>query len=383
MRYEKDIIFLAFISFYSMANFSGHWVNENDSQSLTLDLVEDGAHLTGNYCFITNNGNRIDCSEGNDRNINGIIKNNIGVVDFESTFGGIGQATISIERDMLKYTITNSTPFVNANMFVSEVILFKKSVQVSVKESSAHKKYDADIIIRSATGGSLIFSQKKSGGHYDENSHGNAWGKIVFSSKNYSADLSWDDRYYVENGSSELSPSGRYLIVISVSGGFVEFGDGTSEYKDRAYCSVVDMSNGCIVSDWDGWACSYTWTGGKDVLASSEEADADIFDFKSARPAINKMISKLSLLDTTEARNMLRCDAPSRENINKYQQLARENKDNRKIVQNAILSFLYNCKEESLINKKASLFSAPDNSSQTKSYLIPGDVFNVFISSQT
>ena len=93
-------------------------------------------------------------------------------------------------------------------------------------------------------------------------------GKILFSNKNYSANLSRDDRFYIEDGSSKVSPSGKYLIVNSVSGGTIEFGDGTSKYTEMAYCSVVDMSNGCIVSDWDGEACGYTWTEGKDVLAS-------------------------------------------------------------------------------------------------------------------
>ncbi|EFR2125007.1 hypothetical protein H0537_004180 [Salmonella enterica] len=89
--------------------------------------------------FITNHGNRIDCSEGNDRNINGVIKDNVGVVDFKSTFGGIGQATISIERDLLKYTITNPTPFVNANMSVPKVILFKKQCK-SQEKNPQHMK---------------------------------------------------------------------------------------------------------------------------------------------------------------------------------------------------------------------------------------------------
>ncbi|MDA5490166.1 hypothetical protein [Yersinia kristensenii] len=123
-----------------------------------------------------------------------------------------------------------------------------------------------------------------------------------------------------------MSPSGRYLIVNSVSGGNVEFGDGTSKYSDRAYCSIVDMDNGCIVSDWDGEACGYTWVGNKDVLASSEEVGADIFDFNSMRPSINKMKNKLSSMDAKRASNMLRCDSLSKENINNYQQLAKENK---------------------------------------------------------
>ncbi|EPG6936021.1 hypothetical protein MWS66_000930, partial [Klebsiella pneumoniae] len=93
---NKILLFLLFISFHSMASFSGHWVNESESQSLTLDLFENGTHLTGKYCFITNDGNRIDCAEDNDRNINGIIKDNVGVVSFESTFGSVGEATLSV-----------------------------------------------------------------------------------------------------------------------------------------------------------------------------------------------------------------------------------------------------------------------------------------------
>lgn len=36
---NKILLFLLFISFHSMASFSGHWVNESESQSLTLDLL--------------------------------------------------------------------------------------------------------------------------------------------------------------------------------------------------------------------------------------------------------------------------------------------------------------------------------------------------------
>ncbi|EAU6968643.1 hypothetical protein EIM95_23205 [Salmonella enterica] len=137
------------------------------------------------------------------------------------------------------------------------------------------------------------------------------------------------------------------------------------------------MSNGCIVSDWDGEACEYTWVEGKDVLASSEEVGADIFDFNSMRPSIIKMKDKLSLLDARGVSNFLRCDAPSIENIDKYQQLARENKSNKKIALDAILSFLHSRKEESSVIERASLFAAPNNSSQTKNYLIPGDKIKV------
>ncbi|CNI83175.1 hypothetical protein HB991_02810 [Yersinia mollaretii] len=118
---------LFFISFCSMAGFSGHWESNNESKSLTLDLVEKENNITGRYCFITNNGNRIDCAEDDDININGVTNNNIASVSFESTFGGVGKATLSIQDDELKYTISDNSPFIGANMSVPRVIIFKKT----------------------------------------------------------------------------------------------------------------------------------------------------------------------------------------------------------------------------------------------------------------
>lgn len=144
---KKILLLLIFISFHSMASFSGHWVYENKSQSLTLDLIEDGPHLTGKYCFITNNGNRIDCAEDNEINIKGVIKNNVGVVSYESSFGGVGEATLSIEKDSLIYTINNDTPFVDANMSVPKVIPFKKTVQSTASNSLVHEGCDVDELL--------------------------------------------------------------------------------------------------------------------------------------------------------------------------------------------------------------------------------------------
>lgn len=231
----------------------------------------------------------------------------------------------------------------------------------------------ADITIKSPVGGVLTFSQKKTGEHYDNNS----WGKIIFSNNKYSADLSRSDRYYTEDGSSKVSPSGRYLIVNSVSGGNVEFGDGTSKYSDRAYCSIVDMDNGCIVSDWDGEACGYTWVGNKNVLASSEEVGADTFDFNSMRPSINKMKNKLSSMDIRRASNMLRCDSLSKENINNYQQLAKENKELKQTVDDDVVKYSNNITTEFSIKSKSNLFTTPDDNSKTKAYLVSGDKVKV------
>ncbi|MFP2513055.1 hypothetical protein [Buttiauxella agrestis] len=235
----------------------------------------------------------------------------------------------------------------------------------------------ADVVIKSPIGGVLTFSQEKKGEHYDSNS----WGNITFSRYNHPSDLSRSDRYYVEDGSSKLSPSGKYLIITSISGEYIEFGGGTSKYTDRAYCSVADMTNGCIVSDWDGEACGYTWVGNQDILANSEDAGSNKFDFESMRPAINKIIDNFSTLGSREVANMLRCDSPSKENINKYQALARNNIKSKKIVLESISTYLNGIQKESSIKVKSYLFITPDNNSQTKAFLVPGDKVKIIQSS--
>lgn len=84
------------------------------------------------------------------------------------------------------------------------------------------------------------------------------------------------------------------------------------------------MTNGCIVSDWDGEACGYSWGGNKDVLASSGDVNADKFDFQSMRPVINKTIGDFSGMDEKDIANLIRCDSLSKEDINTYQRMAKE-----------------------------------------------------------
>lgn len=231
----------------------------------------------------------------------------------------------------------------------------------------------ADVHIKSLNEGVLTFSQEKKGEHYDNNS----WGKITFSNHDFSADLSRSDRYYIEDGSSKLSPSGKYLIVTSVSEGYLEYGDGTKKYTEKAYCSVVDMNNGCIVSDWDGEACGYTWVGNKDVLASSENTNANRFDFESMRPMINKITDNLYGIDNSELANIIRCDSPSKENINNYQQLVNNNQNVRGVILQPISNYLNNIAIESVVKVKSELFTSPDDNNKTKAYLVTGDKVKV------
>ncbi|ECE1086309.1 hypothetical protein CSM15_001586 [Salmonella enterica subsp. diarizonae] len=112
------------------------------------------------------------------------------------------------------------------------------------------------------------------------------------------------------------------------------------KYTDKAYFSVVDMTNGCIINAWDGEACGYSWVSNKDVLDSSGGVNADKFDFQSMRPMINKTIDDFSGMDVREVANMLRYDSLSKENINTYQRMAKENKKAKEIVSESVSGYL-------------------------------------------
>ncbi|AXD72134.1 hypothetical protein M8D79_000608 [Salmonella enterica] len=112
------------------------------------------------------------------------------------------------------------------------------------------------------------------------------------------------------------------------------------KYTDKAYFSVVDMTNGCIINAWDGEACGYSWVSNKDVLDSSGGVNADKFDFQSMRPMINKTIDDFSGMDVREVANMLRYDSLSKENINTYQRMAKENKKAKGIVSESVSGYL-------------------------------------------
>jgi hypothetical protein len=124
----KILSLLLFISFGSVACMTGHWESVGKSSSFTIDLVQHGEHVSGKYCFITNNGNRIDCAEQDDEdNITGDIKNGVAKVVFESTFGRSGVAIAEMVSDKLIYKVEDKKPFVEANMSVpDEIKLIKK-----------------------------------------------------------------------------------------------------------------------------------------------------------------------------------------------------------------------------------------------------------------
>lgn len=244
---------------------------------------------------------------------------------------------------------------------------------------SVYNSAYADIEVKSQNGNSVIFIQPR----YGDNIELDAWGKLIFSQNGKKIDLSRADRYYTENGSSKVSPGGNYLVVNSVAGDYLDSGDGAKQYVSRSYCSVIDMRNGCIVSDWDGEACSYQWNKSQDILSGSDDNDADTFDFLSMKPAVRKIKGSYSTLKTMDANNLMRCDKINNENVDDYQTLSKENQEVRQTVLNGILNYINKLDISSSIStSKSYLHSSPDENSITKSYLVAGDKVKVIQLSQ-
>jgi hypothetical protein len=227
------------------------------------------------------------------------------------------------------------------------------------------------VMIDSPLGTKLIFSEKQSGKYSEPYS----WKKLTFKGYGETIDLSINERYFTEDGASKVSPSGRYIVINSVSGGYLYSEKDERKYVDRAYCSVVDMRNGCYVSDWDGEACGFNWKKNQDVLENSIGTES--FDFLSLRPKIKNIKDNPSSLKVNTVRNFLRCDAPDRGNINIYQRIMQENKPSKLITSQYILKFLSDINLEKTIKIKSYLFSSPENQHLTKAYLVPGDKVKV------
>ncbi|ELY2596588.1 hypothetical protein [Cronobacter sakazakii] len=90
--------------------FTGQWEGavQNDS-TLTLRLKQKGKKLTGSYCYITQQGNRIDCPAAEEENLRGTVNNDQAAVEFTSSFGGgTGQAQLSVSGDKMSWKMVQA-----------------------------------------------------------------------------------------------------------------------------------------------------------------------------------------------------------------------------------------------------------------------------------
>lgn len=123
----KKILFLLLFFCSQAFAFSGYWISQYNNDTYKLYLKENKNVIVGRYCFITNNGNRIDCEDNDVLNIKGHINGNVADVYFMSTFGGSGTARIIKEKNKLIWVIEDSKLFDDANMNVKRKIIFIRS----------------------------------------------------------------------------------------------------------------------------------------------------------------------------------------------------------------------------------------------------------------
>jgi hypothetical protein len=113
MRHFLCGLIFAFFSYpvYAIDGFTGQWsgenvVNDQNSSTLTLDIIQKGDVINGQYCYVTQNGNRIDCPDDDTINLHGKVKGSSSIINFDSSFGAKnGKAKITIDDNKMKWEI--------------------------------------------------------------------------------------------------------------------------------------------------------------------------------------------------------------------------------------------------------------------------------------
>lgn len=105
----------------------GRWITQGESNaegipisSFSLHVTEANQQITGEYCYISNYGNRIDC----DNAFTGkkIGKNSYSV-QFDSQFGGVnGRATLQLKQQKLYWTLVQAPQHGDYNIAQTAVL---------------------------------------------------------------------------------------------------------------------------------------------------------------------------------------------------------------------------------------------------------------------
>ncbi|MBS0899530.1 hypothetical protein JK233_19855 [Pantoea dispersa] len=93
---------------WATIDFNGEWSgavgdeNSADYSTLNIKIRQVDGKVVGRYCYITNSGNRIDCPDGDESNLHGVVKNNKANVKFDSAFGDEnGEAELTLNNNAM------------------------------------------------------------------------------------------------------------------------------------------------------------------------------------------------------------------------------------------------------------------------------------------
>lgn len=198
---------------------------------------------------------------------------------------------------------------------------------------------------------------------------------------------------------SNISPSGQYVVVARDEQGAVSTGPGQPEsVLDREYCSMIEIRTGCITADQTGEVCGAGWRAGQRAQWGTDE-QTDLM-LKSDRPSASRQLGfisagqppKLTIHDDSGADNLLRCDPPSPVNREIYRKIATAldaagAHNDARLIANSLSKANSNSvgtpapaavesehRTASVSVQKATLYTAPNDASASRAYLVQNDI---------
>ncbi|MEB4629299.1 hypothetical protein [Burkholderia contaminans] len=199
-----------------------------------------------------------------------------------------------------------------------------------------------------------------------------------------------------------ISPSGQYVIVMRNDQGTVFMGQGQPEtVLNREYCSMIEITTGCITAEQTGEICGAGWQPSQGAQWGTDSQTSMMLTRE--RPlasnewaAINAgQPPHLLMRDASGADNLLRCDPPSSANRESYRKIAVALKaDGARFDAQLIDAALSKGSTTSVGTSvaqeagaegptaavsvaKATLFTAPDDATASRAYLVRNDVVTV------
>jgi hypothetical protein len=116
---------------------------------------------------------------------------------------------------------------------------------------------------------------------------------------------------------AKLSKDGRFAVINQIQSGNVSTPDGPSIYHEVAYCNLMNVFSGCIITRETGEFCSGKFS---EVSEWKNPVYSD-FNLYSETPKAEDYAQgrrQLSEYPDSSFANLLVCDPPNKENANAY-----------------------------------------------------------------
>lgn len=192
-----------------------------------------------------------------------------------------------------------------------------------------------------------------------------------------------------------ISRTGRYVVLDMLRIGTVDSGPNEKPFVDsKEYCPVMDTTSGCVLSNNSGAMCSGQWdvtqdkwldsTGKSDLtgaMLNYQFAPSNLLwtSYLAAKNKPYRYPLKDAVRDNLGAQNMLMCERIDQTNTETYNEIAdeleAEDANAEATILRKALKFLH--ESATIAVPKAFLFDAPDVVSQTKAYLVKGDLVEI------